>query len=244
MNMQEESHPNKESDMQTIITDLNKEKKTLEGEVQRLQSLLSRYDEQVANIFQRQEEVIDLYKDILDIGNLLGGILSLSERKQITYEVQRTKEILTLGIRSKQTVDVLNVLDPSLFNKLLEKLKAQCLTIVNVLEQFVLTSNASRNTRKTEHTKLKASIHLLSSLMDIRDQNGANDLQIIFGLLCLSFGAGPRIIEVLQHLGLTESFPVMYDIVFLTHVIYTMPVFFCKARCLLRNFFPFQQYFL
>lgn len=209
---QKETLPtNTNNDMHTMVRNLNEEKRSLEEEVKRLESLIKTYDEQATNIFQKQEEVIDLYKDILENGSLLGGILSLSERNQIKDEVQRTREIFNLGLRSsQQTIDILNLLDPLLFNKLLGKLKADCPTIVNILEQLVLSPNASRNTRKTEHAKLKSSIHLLSSLMDIRDQNGTNDIQIIFGLLCLSFGAGPRMIEVLQHLGLTESFPVMY----------------------------------
>ena len=106
-------------------------------------------------------------------------------------------------------VDILEKLDPLYFNNSLERLRCECPTIVNILEQLVLSSNASRNTRKTEHNKLKCSVHLLSSLMDVRDQYGSNDIQVLFGLLCLSFGVGPKMIEMLQRIGLSESFPVM-----------------------------------
>ena len=57
--------------------------------------------------------------------------------------------------------------------------------------------------------KMKAAIHLLASVLDVRDQNARNDIPVLFGLLCLSFGAGPSLITVLQHLGLTESYAVL-----------------------------------
>ncbi len=53
--------------------------------------------------------------------------------------------------------------------------------------------------------KMKAAIHLLASDLDVTDQNARNDIPVLFGLLCLSFVAGPSLITVLQHLGLTES---------------------------------------
>ena len=99
-------------------------------------------------------------------------------------------------------------LDPSLFQNLLGKVKSQCPTL-NILEQLVLPSNAACSIRKTPDMKMKAAIHLLASVLDVRDENSRNDIPILFGLLCLSFGVGPSLITVLQHLGLTESHPVL-----------------------------------
>ena len=81
--------------------------------------------------------------------------------------------------------------------------------LITILEQLVLSSNASRSKRKTPEIKTKAAIHLLASMLDVRDQNARNDIPVLFGLLCLSFGAGPALVGVLQHLGFSESHPVL-----------------------------------
>jgi len=135
--------------------------------------------------------------------------LSLSERNRITAEVVKAKQIFNLGLRNKDVKDLIEVFDPLLFHKVLEKLKKECPTIINILEQLLLTANASRNTTKTPSMNMKAGVHLLASLLDIRDQRSGNDLPVLFGLLCMCYGAGPSMIEILQHLGLSESFPVL-----------------------------------
>ena len=61
----------------------------------------------------------------------------------------------------------------------------------------------------TVDMKMKASVHLLASLMDVRDQRAGNDIPVLFGFLCLCYGAGPSAIAVFQHLGLSESFQVL-----------------------------------
>ena len=104
-------------------------------------------------------------------------------------------------------VDILDIIDPLIFAKFLVSLKNECPSIVNFLEQLVLSEIASRNKRKTEHVKMIAAIHLLFSLLDVWDQNGKNDIQILFGLLYISYGAGSTMIGALQRIGLCESFP-------------------------------------
>ena len=80
---------------------------------------------------------------------------------------------------------------------------------MSILEQLVLSANVTRNTMKTPRMKMKAAVHLLGSLMDVRDQNANNDIPILFGLLCLCFGAGPSMIGLLQRLGLSKTYPVL-----------------------------------
>ena len=74
----------------------------------------------------------------------------------------------------------------------------------NILEQFVLTYNMPKNKKKDANMKMKAVVHLLASLLDVRDQRGGNDISVLFGLLCLCYGAGPSMIGVFQRLGLSE----------------------------------------
>ena len=69
-----------------------------------------------------------------------------------------------------------DVFDPCLFQRLVVDIKAKCPTITNTLEQLVLSPNISRNVIRTENLKMKAAIHLLASLLDIRDQHAKNDI--------------------------------------------------------------------
>ena len=189
---------------------LTEDKSELQKRLNTLENMFASYKEKAMSIVNEQDDIIKLYKDILEHGNLLGGILSISERQSIQSEIQRVKHICDLRVRDKKnTRDLMQFLDPSLFQNLLGKVKSQCPTLINILEQLVLSSNAARSIKKTPDMKMKAAIHLLASVLDVRDQNARNDIPILFGLLCLSFGAGPSLITVLQHLGLTESHPVL-----------------------------------
>jgi hypothetical protein len=167
------------------------------------------YEKTASDLISTQDEVIDSYKEIVDSGNLLGGLLTISERDVITGEVEKMREILNLGLRSKGVVDIAEKFDPMLFSNIVHRVQHQCPTITNILEQLVLSRNTSRNTLKTADMKMKASIHLLASLMDVRDQHAGNDIPVLFGLVCLCYGAGPSMIQIMQHLGLSESFQVL-----------------------------------
>ena len=174
-----------------------------------LQKSFIDYDNHVKELMNMQDEVISLQKDIISTGRLLGGLLSLSERNVITSEVNKAKQLFNLNLRENKGNDISDIFNPLLFQNLVSGLRSTCPTITNILEQLVLTYNTSRNVMKTESMKMKAAVHLLASLLDIRDQHSKNDIPILFGLLCIYYGAGPALIRPLQRLGLSESFPVL-----------------------------------
>lgn len=210
MQLQEQVHKTEVKKLQEQVQTLTERNVDLEQEVKHLEHLLEQYEHVSGKILTKQSEVIKLYKEIADTGKLLGGILSISERNEIKFELKRAQEIFNLNLRqSREVVDILEHLEPMLFANILTSLREDCPTIINVLEQIVLSSNSYRNVKKTENMKMKASIHLLSSLMDIRDQNAKNDIQVLFGLLCISYGARSSLISILQQLGLCESFPTL-----------------------------------
>lgn len=188
---------------------LEEEKKNLEQHLNMLGEKIDVYVRAADEIISIQDEIIVSYKEIVDSGNLLGGLLSISERDAIAEEVKTIKEIFNLGLRDKPIVDLKDKFDTMLFSNIVQKVKNQCPTINNILEQLVLSKNVSRNTLKTVDMKMKASIHLLASLMNVRDQRAGNDIPILFGLVCLCYGAGPSIIQLMQHLGLSTSFQVL-----------------------------------
>ncbi|KAK3729312.1 hypothetical protein QZH41_011439 [Actinostola sp. cb2023] len=177
----------------------------LHSKIVHLEEKISKMEELSGALVNKQCEVMKLYKEITEAGCLLGGMLTLSERNAIKDEVKKAKQLTNFGFR-KEDIDLVELFDPNLFNQLLHNMKRDCPTILNILEQLVISPNASRNIKKTVSLKMKAAVHLLGSLLDVRDQNSGNDIPVLFGLLCLCYGAGPSMIEVLQSLGLSESF--------------------------------------
>lgn len=175
-----------------------------------LKQNVAEYDKRVQEIITQLEEIIYAQDEIISTGGVFGGLLTISERDAIRTEVDKAKNIFNLHIRDNNySSDLCHVFDPLLFQKLLVDIKTTCPTITNILEQLVLTPNTSRNIIRTENLKMKAAIHLLASLLDIRDQHAKNDIPLLFGLLCICYGAGPSVIRILQRLGLTESFPTL-----------------------------------
>ena len=172
------------------------------------QSLLD-FQQCATKLVSKQDEMIQLLKEIIENGQFLGGLLSLAERNAIVAEAKNATKLFRLGIRDNDVKDLVDMFDPSLFNKLLKKMKTECPTMSNILEQLVLSVNASRNTIKTSAMKMKAAVHLLLSLLNVRDQQSGSDIPVFFGFLCISYGAGPSMTGLLQHLGLSVSFPVL-----------------------------------
>ena len=140
----------------------------------------------------------------------LAGFCHCQKKNAILSEVNEAKQIFNLKIKENKSRDISNVFNLLLFQRLLVDVKNPCPTITAVLETLVLTYNAWRNVLKTENMKMKAAIHLLASMIDIRDQHCKNDIPLLFGLLCICYGAGPSMIQMLQCIGLSESFPTLY----------------------------------
>ena len=189
-----------------VLVSKNKE---LSDQLSEVQGAFDEYVLLSTKIMSKQESITELFKEIVQSGQMLGGLLSISEKDVIKSEINMAKQVFDLGIRGSGTKDLTAIINPSLFEVILGKLHDDCPTIVSVLEQLVLSPNAARNIIKTPEMKMKAAVHLLASLIDVRDQNAKNDITILFGLLCLCFGAGPSMIGLLQRLGLSESYPVL-----------------------------------
>lgn len=178
---------------------INEQEKTVEdlSEQEDLKDICVKYGSAIQQIIHEQDQVIHLLEEIVSSGKHLGGMLSLSERNSIREEVDKAKQQFNLHIRAgKSSSDIRHIFHPKLFKNLLIGIRANCPTITNILEQLVLSSNTSRNTVKTENFKMKAAVHLLASLLDVRDQH--DGIPLLFGLLCMCYGAGPAMIRILQ----------------------------------------------
>ena len=118
---------------EAAITGLNGQVESLTNQNQELlqqmetvQQSLSEYVSLSDQIIDNQEIIISLYKDLVSTGEMLGGLMSISERDTITAEIKRARSVFNLGLRSGEAFQ------PTLFSNSLEQLKQQCPTIVSV----------------------------------------------------------------------------------------------------------------
>ena len=67
------------NELQEQVRTLADRNAVLEQEVERLECLLDQCEQVSGRLLTKQSEVINLYKEIVDNGNLLGGLLSISQ---------------------------------------------------------------------------------------------------------------------------------------------------------------------
>ena len=146
---------------ETAEEDIIHENEVLKLKIKQLEGKLKRHQQVSSCLVTHQNDVIDMFKSVIGNGDMLAGMLSISERNEIKFEIPKAKDIFDLGIREKKQIkDLQEIIDPRLFNNLLQKFKEQCPTIMNFLEQLLLSKNASRNVKKTEVAKMEAGVHL------------------------------------------------------------------------------------
>ena len=92
---------------EAAITGLNGQVESLTNQNQELlqqmetvQQSLSEYVSLSDQIIDNQEIIISLYKDLVSTGEMLGGLMSISERDTITAEINRARSVFNLGLRS------------------------------------------------------------------------------------------------------------------------------------------------
>lgn len=96
--------------------------------------------------------MVELYKEIVESGQMLGGLLSISEKQVIRSEINLAKQVFNLGLRDREVKDLTNVLNPKLFELTMEKLQINYPTIVSVLEQLVLSPNDTQHENESCHS--------------------------------------------------------------------------------------------
>ena len=106
-------------------------------------------------------------------------------------------------MRSCQDVDLGEVITPSLFNEFVDAVKERCPFLRNIVETLVVTNATERNVLKTNEQKVLCGHHALALLLNVRNSKCMNDFPLLFGLLCVSYGAGKQCINMLQSTGIS-----------------------------------------
>ncbi len=122
-------------------------------------------------------------------------MLNASEKIALIEEFEKLAGIVNLGIRSGDNVAEVQ-LNSLLFENLKVDFKKNCPILTDILHDlFPYDKSCDR--------KGKGAIHALSLLASLKNKQCRNDITIVFSIMLISFGAGCRMVNMLNKVGLT-----------------------------------------
>lgn len=136
--------------------------------------------------------------------------LTLHQQMAIKDEMKLFEKVCEKDIRTGSSLQSFENIHPALFKDILAEVGANCPLIHEILETLVVTNPRSRNILKTNNHKMMCALQLLGFMSNIRNSNARVCFPLMFGILCISYGAGKRFIDMLQSMGLSLHWNTMY----------------------------------
>ena len=133
--------------------------------------------------------------------------VTVSQKKQIEKETKLMENICSVGLR--ESGDVQSITDTNLFHDMLHDFEEKCPLLHSVLENLLVTDHR-RRVHKTVEYKLTCGVNALALLLSVRNQMCKNDVSLLLGLVCITYGAGKQFINLLHAVGLTPHWDTLY----------------------------------
>lgn len=170
-----------------------------------ISDLLAEYAKESQNREGHINNVINMFKKEIEKlkHSVPDNTLSDKQKHVIKLEMKEFEDTFDTGIRGSSVLNVSETIDASLFKDTLEAVKEKCPLIYSMVQSLVISNPASRNLLKTNTHKMICGLHMLGIISNIRNQRTRNCFPLIFGLLCITFGAGKQFIDMLQSIGLS-----------------------------------------
>ena len=137
--------------------------------------------------------------------------LSPKQKSIIAKEFKNLEDITCTGVRStfKESLPEQQVVDEHFFEQFVATFSEKCPLLKNVVETLLVSNVHQRNLHKNVDYKVLCGAHALSLLLNVRSAKGNNDFPLLFGLLCISYGAGKQFTNMLHSLGLSVHWDTM-----------------------------------
>lgn len=129
--------------------------------------------------------------------------LTTHQKVTIKTEMKVLEGVCDNNIRDGSAQEAFDNISPSLFQEFAEAVKEKCPLIHEVLEALVVSNPVQRNVLKTNSHKMLCGLQTLAFIVNIRNSKARNCFPMLFGLLCISYGAGKQFIDMLQSMGLS-----------------------------------------
>ena len=114
-------------------------------------------------------------------------------KQDIVSEMEKFKKLLHLGFKTDTEFQI----DGSLFSYLTTLLTEECPLLFEVVEHLFLISSGEKAEKVQTGRRINSASHALALLYSLRS---TNDFKILNTLLCISYGAGMRFFEMLNHI--------------------------------------------
>lgn len=176
-----------------------------------LQRLLAEFSKEAQERDKLMKSLLALHeKEIADMDAAASPYqLSKKQTETLVKELKALEELTDIGVRSNRVVNVTKLITPSVFKKFADDVKEKCPLLRNIIESLVVSNPQSKNRLKTNDHKILCGHQALALLLNVRNSNCMNDFPLLFGLLCVSYGAGKQCINMLQSIGFSLHFDSM-----------------------------------
>lgn len=129
--------------------------------------------------------------------------LTEQQKASIKSEMRLLEHICDKNIRGSSVLESSSNINPMLFKEILDAFTDKCPFVFEIVESLVISNPVSRNILKTNAHKILCGLQTLGFISNIRNSKTQNCFPLMFGLLCISYGAGERFIDMLQSMGLS-----------------------------------------
>ena len=146
--------------------------------------------------------LVKLYQSQLQVIQNTGSCVSAEQKKSLNAEMKTLEKLSNKGYRTGKFSSDTGFPD-TIFTTFLEDIVEQCPLITSVIESLLVFNRKERNVNKTAAYKMLCASQSLAVLVNIRNSRAMNDFVFLFGILCISYGAGKQFINMLSAIGLT-----------------------------------------
>ena len=133
--------------------------------------------------------------------------ISVLQQQQMAKEVKEMEHFCSLGLNADGDIDY--AIHERIFSQLLENVEEKCPLIYSIL-QTLLVSDTRKRVHKTPDFKMKCGVNALALLLSVHNQSFTNDVRLLFGFLCITYGAGKQFVNMLHKIGLTPHWDTLY----------------------------------
>lgn len=131
------------------------------------------------------------------------NILTNQQKKKLQDEMETFKSQCDMGFRDGVLKEGVEDVPTNTFLNFATSIANDYPLINDILETLIgSTKDTDVNKIKTHEVKMKRASHALSGLIALGNQKYPNDIQLLFGLLCLSYGGGKQFINMFNSIGL------------------------------------------
>lgn len=130
-------------------------------------------------------------------------IVSPSQKSALKREMDTLKSKCNLGFCTGLLKEGQQEVPADVFSNLATSISNDCPIINEILETLIASKGKDVNKIKTHAFKMRCAGHALSGLVTLSNQKYPNDVQLFFGMLCMSYGGGKQFINMLNAIGLS-----------------------------------------